>query len=198
MRKITTQNFGAVGKGNIPTSITTTKIFGISGSSSLQVFSIFDEPTRNDSDDNDDDGKKSDAEVVSFKTGAKPLLHEQKKEEVTRHTVMAKLFLLDREHQWKDVDREHQWKDVDREHPWKDVDHEHQWKDVDREHQWKDVDREHQWKDVDREHQWKDVDREHQWKERMFKLNYPKNCEHSPRLSLFIIALLDYSTKMFI
>ncbi|CAG8832144.1 12494_t:CDS:2, partial [Racocetra persica] len=60
----------------------------------------FNEPTRNDSDD--DDGKKSDVEVP-FGTGARLLLHKQEEEEeITRHTVRAKLFRMDREHQWKE------------------------------------------------------------------------------------------------
>ncbi|CAG8791638.1 20806_t:CDS:2, partial [Cetraspora pellucida] len=147
----TAQSSGAFGRGYIPTSITTTRIFGSSVSTPLQsnnktvgfsnystspppsnIFgskytgsslmgkfgsksessygsfttsSIFGESVQDN--DNDDDGKKSDAEDVPFGTGARPLLQEQEvftgeEEEITRHTVRAKLFCMGNEHQWKE------------------------------------------------------------------------------------------------
>ncbi|CAG8803883.1 2855_t:CDS:2, partial [Racocetra persica] len=74
---------------------------GSYGSSTSQ--SIFDEPSRNDGDDDD----KNDTEEVPFGTGARPLLQEQEvftgeEEEITRHTVRAKLYCMDRERQWKE------------------------------------------------------------------------------------------------
>ncbi|CAG8781088.1 9874_t:CDS:2 [Racocetra persica] len=105
-QNITTQNFGTFGKGYIPISnkpvgflnYSTSSIFGSKyiGNSLMEKF---ESSTPHNAE-----------EEVSFGTGAKPLLHEQKKE-VTRHTVRTELFRLDREHQWKDMDREHQWKE---------------------------------------------------------------------------------------
>ncbi|CAG8589658.1 20287_t:CDS:2, partial [Dentiscutata erythropus] len=107
-QNIAVQSSGGFGKGYTPPSITTTRIFGsnilpksggwgkfgegLHGSSTQP--SIFDEPTRNDQES-------------PFGIGARPLLQEQEvitgeEDEITRHTVRAKLFCMDRSHQWKE------------------------------------------------------------------------------------------------
>ncbi|KAF0496001.1 hypothetical protein F8M41_021086 [Gigaspora margarita] len=83
------------------------KFGSLSEGSSTQP-SIFDEPTRNSNDDDDNyDGKDSDAEEeVPFGTGARHLQEQEvitgEEDEITRHTVRAKLFCMDRGHQWKE------------------------------------------------------------------------------------------------
>ncbi|CAG8645133.1 17250_t:CDS:2, partial [Cetraspora pellucida] len=128
----TAQSSGAFGRGYIPTSITTTRIFGSSVSTPLQSnnktvgfsnYSTSPPPSNifgskyTGSSLMGKFGSKSESSYgsfttpsifdVPFGTGARPLLQEQEvftgeEEEITRHTVRAKLFCMGNEHQWKE------------------------------------------------------------------------------------------------
>ncbi|CAG8736522.1 24542_t:CDS:2, partial [Racocetra persica] len=82
-----------------------TSLVGSFGSSAAQPPVPNDLP-RKDGDESDGEESYTE-EVVAFGTVARPLLNEQEvitgeEEEITRHTVRAKLFYMDREKQWKE------------------------------------------------------------------------------------------------